>query len=103
MNLFGIIRQDHARCWDEIKKDSACWEATHIAPQSYYRASHMYQVSEDADFGTMCAGLYERSQATPETIKLYHEWIALYMYGEGLTDEELKYRQQLAKRMNDHE
>ena len=101
MSLFSILRQGHAKCLRAIANDPECNMATHIAPTSYYKASHLYHVSEDADFGTMCAALYERSQATPEKIHLYHEWIAQYMYGEMLTDTEMKYRQNLAKRMNE--
>ena len=99
-NLFGIIRQNHAKCLEAIAADPYCNMATHVAPTSYYRASHLYYVSEDADFGTMCAALYERSQVKPEKINLYHEWIALYMFGEMLTDEEMKYRQQLARELS---
>ena len=101
MNLFGIIRQSHFKCWKEIQEDPACWDHCHTGPLSFHKAKLMYSIADDADFGSMCAALHERSIATPKTINLYHEWIALYMCSDGLTDEEMKYRQSLARRMNE--
>lgn len=101
-NLFGSIREMNSTLLEDIRNDPNCWTEGGSASLAYYCAYRTYNRAEDEDFGTMCAALYERSQATtPEKIKLYHEWIAYYMYGEHLTDEEMKYRQQLAKRMNE--
>lgn len=99
--LFGILRQNHAQCWEEIALDNECWIASRCSPESYYDASKLYLSAAEDDFYTMVAAMYERSRATPDRINLYHEWIALYMCSEGLTDEELRYRQSLARRMND--
>lgn len=101
-SLFGIIRANHARCWDEICSDPECWTNSHIAPVSYYDSHNMYNSAASADYGTMCAAMGERADALRTgKINLYHEWIALYMYGELLTDEEMNYRQELARKISE--
>ena len=102
-NLFGILRQGHAQCIEEIRNDPACWVRCHIGSKAYYKAWDIYHTAAQDDFYTMVAAMHERSRATPDKINLYHEWIALYMCSEGLTDEELRYRQSLARRMNEKE
>ena len=99
--LFGILRQGHALCLDDIRNDPECWVNSHIGSKAYYKAWDIYHTAGQDDFYTMVAAMYERSRTTPSKINLYHEWIALYMCSEGLTDEELRYRQSLARRMND--
>ena len=97
--LFGILRQDHALCLDDISNDPECWVKGHIGSKAYYKAWNMYGAAAIADYDTMCAAMYERSRI--KTVKLYHEWIALYMHSEILTNAEVYDRLSLARRIND--
>ena len=87
------------KLFDLIKDDFRCWENTHIAPTSYYKAQWMYKASEDDDYSTMRYCMEERKDMKPGRIQEYQEWISYYMYGEYLTDLEQIYRQQLAMRI----
>lgn len=83
-----------------IHDDFKCWENTHIAPESYYKAHWMYLDAESADFTTMAVCMQERSQMKEGGIKDYHEWISYFMFGENLTELEMIYRQKLARRLS---
>ena len=100
-SLFGIIRQNHALCWKEIIADETCWVNSRIGSENFHRAYQLYHAADVDDFYTMVAAMHTRSKDMP--MKLYHEWIALYMHSEMLTDEEMRYRQNLARRMNEKE
>jgi len=85
--------------FDLIRDDWKCWDNTHIAPTSYYKAHNMYIASENADYTTIRVCMDERATIRPGRVQEYHEWISYYMFGEYLTDLERIYRQQLAMRI----
>jgi len=87
------------KLFDLIRDDWKCWDNTHIAPASYYKAHNMYIAAENDAYSTMRMAMEERSTTKPDRINEYHEWISYYMFGEPLTELEIIYRQELAKRI----
>ena len=88
------------KLFDLISHDSKCWEYSHIASESYYKAQLGYINEENNDFTTMVVCLMERKKLKPDQVRDYHEWISYYMHTQYLTELEKIYREQLAKRLS---